>query len=404
MAFAIPGTNVVVKEGASLAMKECFQTDNMEREDDGMVRLLPGREKEGARVRSAFIEEARSMVAMQRHLPKEMRGNLRSGLMPVYHAGIYYGDGNITDEEERKHTGRCVYFYVMPFVEGGTLVKRRGRMSPGAVEALLMRMLRALEIMHSNKDEKGHPMMHRDIKPSNIMLTSKNTAVLIDYGGVTLNVHSLGYTSPEQLARRIPLPPASDIFSLGTTMYEIITGHLPTRVQERISSQGDPYEKELLNEKNDLVKQYEAYGLSVGRSQDWAVNFLYTIDLALTLREDKRWVSAEEWKDRLEFLLKKYEISKPKGEKESLPPIPQDTEQDDAEEELGATIFINTPNTATHIIPSPPEPPIQSSLAQPSLPPKQHVHAGKIWLLCLLALLVVLVIVLILLIIIKVIL
>lgn len=295
--FAIPGTRVGVKAGATLAMKECFRAECMERIEGGMVRLLPGKEQDGAHVRKSFIEEARAMVALQSSLPVNMRGNLRSGLMPVYHAGIFYGDSGITSEEERKHTGNCVYFYVMPFIVGGTLEKQLGRLQPALVESLLYRLLGALEIMHSHKDDQGDTLLHRDIKPNNIMLTEKGTAVLIDYGGAAMNLRSPGYTSPEHLNREPHLTGAADIFSLGVTMYEIITGCRPTATEDRMKAAQDPYDDELLNENKELLKVYTEYGLMTGRSRSWGEHFLYSIDLALSLSLEYRWQSAQEWRN-----------------------------------------------------------------------------------------------------------
>src|SRR5262249_23258478 len=81
-------------------------------------------------------------------------------------------------------------------------------------------------------------VIHRDIKPANILLDEDGNAYLTDFGiSKDLNLAgshtqpdaimgSLDYISPEQ-ARSEPVTPRTDIYSLGVTMYEVITGHHP---------------------------------------------------------------------------------------------------------------------------------------------------------------------------------
>ncbi len=127
---------------------------------------------------------------------------------------------------------------IMEYVEGGSLDKhlsRRGSVMPVQESARLMvAMLEAVEYAHANG------VVHRDIKPANVLLAGPNRDIpkLTDFGiakvlsdnARTETGTAMGtvyYASPEQLTDAKSVDHRCDIYSLGCTFYEMLTGALP---------------------------------------------------------------------------------------------------------------------------------------------------------------------------------
>src|SRR6266404_5047731 len=170
---------------------------------------------ESARLR--FLREARA-AAKLRH----------SNVASVFHLG---------------RTGRN-YFYAMEFVEGETLenlIKRSGQLEVKLTLEIATQVAAGLAAVHKQK------MVHRDIKPSNIMVG------LEEGGAVAVKIIDLGlakpaadapaeaaistpgvfagtpeFASPEQFAG-VGVDIRSDLYSLGVTLWEIVTGKVPFR-------------------------------------------------------------------------------------------------------------------------------------------------------------------------------
>lgn len=127
---------------------------------------------------------------------------------------------------------RGLYYIVMELVEGITLkdyIQKKGRLNAKEVIGITLQVCAGIEAAHSKN------IIHRDIKPQNIIISKEGKVKVTDFGiakatsSNTISTNAMGsvhYTSPEQ-ARGGFSDAKSDIYSLGITMYEMITGALP---------------------------------------------------------------------------------------------------------------------------------------------------------------------------------
>lgn len=128
-------------------------------------------------------------------------------------------------------------YYVMESLDGGSLADKvaDGPLSEENALKYVRQVASALEYIHSNN------MMHLDIKPANILLDSNDNAVVIDFGlakqydntgqqtSTTPVGISHGYAPIEQYSKNGvgTFSPSTDIYSLGATLYKLVTGATP---------------------------------------------------------------------------------------------------------------------------------------------------------------------------------
>lgn len=130
-------------------------------------------------------------------------------------------------------------FLLMEYIDGidlSTVIQKVGNLPPEIAVSILLNVCRGVSYIHA------YHLIHRDIKPSNIRLTSRGEVKLMDFGIVMdientsltrpgMMVGSPSYLSPEQVLGD-PITPAADVFLLGITFYEMLTGTRPFKDEE----------------------------------------------------------------------------------------------------------------------------------------------------------------------------
>jgi serine/threonine protein kinase len=140
-------------------------------------------------------------------------------------------------------------YLVMDFVDGENLEQKLVRaggipLSEQQVVAWILPICDALQYLHSRMP----PILHRDVKPANIIVTPANHPVLVDLGIAKEHLPGAnqtatfvrkagteGYAPPEQYSTAGKTGPWSDVYALGATMYQLLTGRMPPTAVERVA-------------------------------------------------------------------------------------------------------------------------------------------------------------------------
>lgn len=170
------------------------------------LKFMSSRYADDLEMRSRFIREAQAAAALN-----------HPNIVPIH--------------EVSEHDGRP--FIAMEYVDGPSLksLATAGDLSWEQILDITSQICEGLQAAH----DAG--IIHRDIKPGNILLGTNNRIRLVDFGLAmktgadqpppdNSTLGTIAYASPEQL-QDDELTPASDLFSLGVVLYQLITGELP---------------------------------------------------------------------------------------------------------------------------------------------------------------------------------
>lgn len=186
-----------------------------------------------------------------------------------------------------------VSWIAMRLVEGRTLAEQD---EPAPIEVTLARFQVLAEALHTAHDAG---VVHRDVKPANVMITPAGEAVLLDFGvargddegaPLTLTGDALGtpaYMSPEQLTGEAKLDGRTDVWSLGVSLFEALTGRRPFEA---------PTREALIRQ----ILEREPAGLGAGFSRDLSI----VVQTALSKELGRRYANAQAFADDLGRVLR----------------------------------------------------------------------------------------------------
>jgi serine/threonine protein kinase len=200
-------------------------------------------------------------------------------------------------------------FFVMEYIEGNTLtsiVEKNRTISLSDVLFIGAQVASGLQAAH----QKG--LVHRDIKPGNIMITPDGKVKVTDFGIVSLQneesditktgsiLGTASYISPEQAQGR-PVSIESDLYSLGTVLYELIAGKPPFSGESPISTATkhltDKPEK-LSNFRKDIPKGVENAVLKLLEKSTFD-RFKSAEDLRAVLLQQRTSLQSEQTRENL---------------------------------------------------------------------------------------------------------
>ncbi len=135
------------------------------------------------------------------------------------------------------------HYFVMEYVHGTSvqrMIQTKGKIPPAEAARLIIQAAAGLQVAHAQN------VVHRDIKPANLMVTDQGLVKIADFGLALMGAATTrltatgmlmgtpGYLSPEQCLDQSP-DHRTDIYSLGVTFFEMVTGTMPFRADSPLA-------------------------------------------------------------------------------------------------------------------------------------------------------------------------
>ena len=180
------------------------------------IKMLGEHLEEDAEYVERFVREAQSAAALS-----------HPNIVQIY-----------SISQERGH-----HYFVMEYVHGTSvqrMIQTRGKLPPADAARLILQAAAGLEDAHAQD------VVHRDIKPANLMVTDRGMVKIADFGLALMGdaatrltatgmlMGTPGYLSPEQCLDQSP-DHRTDIYSLGVTFFEMVTGTMPFRADSPLA-------------------------------------------------------------------------------------------------------------------------------------------------------------------------